>query len=65
MQDLPEPLPIDLGRLPNEMFGEFAMAMEFLHTFRETIKLKDFFPNGVTIDILERALVEKEVAGKT
>lgn len=62
MQDLPDPLPIDL-RVPNELFGDFAMALEFLNTFQEVINLKDYFPGGVTIEILERALVESEVQG--
>ncbi|XP_046688190.1 bromodomain adjacent to zinc finger domain protein 1A-like, partial [Homalodisca vitripennis] len=62
LQDLPEPLPIEL-RLPNELFGDFVMIMEFLHTFQETINLKDYFPAGMTLDLLERALVENEVAG--
>lgn len=62
MQDLPDPLPIDL-RVPNELFGDFAMALEFLNTFQDVINLKDYFPGGVTIEILERALVESEVQG--
>lgn len=62
MQDLPDPLPIDM-RVPNELFGDFAMALEFLNTFQDVINLKDYFPGGVTIEILERALVESEVQG--
>lgn len=62
LQDLPEPLPVEL-RLPNELFGDFAMALEFLNTFQEVVNMKDYFPGGMTIDILERALVESEVQG--
>lgn len=39
------------------------MALEFLNTFQDVINLKDYFPGGVTIEILERALVESEVQG--
>lgn len=40
------------------------MVMEFLHTFGQSVQIKGYFPGGLTFDILERALVDKEVAGK-
>lgn len=39
------------------------MVLEFVQTFSKLLSAKDFFPTGLTIEILERALVEKEVAG--
>ncbi|XP_052121345.1 bromodomain adjacent to zinc finger domain protein 1A isoform X2 [Frankliniella occidentalis] len=59
---LPEPTPVHT-KIPNRYFGDMLMVMEFLHSFSETLKVKDFFPNGVPLELLERALVEPEVTG--
>ena len=39
------------------------MILEFLNAFTELIELGDVYPNGINFDMLEHALVEKEVAG--
>ncbi|XP_014255496.1 bromodomain adjacent to zinc finger domain protein 1A isoform X2 [Cimex lectularius] len=62
LKDMPSAIPIE-GKIPNEHFGSVIMIMEFLQSFRKIIALKDFFPNGVTLELMERALLEKEVAG--
>lgn len=40
------------------------MVLEFVNVFAELLELKDVYPQGITFDMLEHALVEKEVAGK-
>lgn len=59
---LPDPTPV-VTKLSNKHFGDMLMVMEFLHSFTESLKVKDFFPAGVNLEMLERALVEPEVVG--
>jgi len=59
---LPVPLPVQT-RIPNELFGDMMMVMEFLHHFSEQLKTKNYFGNGLTLELVERALVEPEVTG--
>lgn len=49
--------------IPNELFGEFMAVLEFLAGFKEELSVKDFFPQGMGFEILERALTESEIAG--
>ncbi|KAL7301539.1 hypothetical protein TKK_0005971 [Trichogramma kaykai] len=62
LKPLPSATPIK-SELYNEKFGEFAMILEFLEFFREEIEVKAYFHNGVTLDILEKAMTEKDVSG--
>lgn len=39
------------------------MIMEFIDKFSKFLSPKDFFPGGFTLELMERALMEKEVAG--
>ena len=50
-------------RIPNELFGQFMVTLEFMNAFSDTVELKDVYSQGITFDNLEHALVEKEVAG--
>nr|XP_045619673.1 bromodomain adjacent to zinc finger domain protein 1A-like [Procambarus clarkii] len=61
-KDLPKPAPVQC-RIPDEMFGSFVMVLEFINVFSELVELKDVYPQGITFDVLEHALVEKQVAG--
>jgi len=61
-KDLPTPTPIQC-RIPHENFGDFMMILEFTNVFTELLELNDVYPQGITFDMLEHALVEKEVAG--
>lgn len=60
---MPTPLPVQL-RIPSEHFGDVIMLMEFLNTFAKHVHLKDFFPQGISIELIERALADNEIAGK-
>lgn len=61
-KDLPKPTPVQC-RIPDSLFSEFMMVLEFVNVFTDLLELKDVYPQGITFDMLEHALVEKEVAG--
>ncbi|XP_058255487.1 bromodomain adjacent to zinc finger domain protein 1A isoform X2 [Hemibagrus wyckioides] len=56
LKELPTPVPVKT-RLPPELFGDALMVLEFLKAFGELFDLKDEFPEGITLEILEEALV--------
>uniref|UniRef100_A0A8P4G4T2 Bromodomain adjacent to zinc finger domain protein 1A n=1 Tax=Dicentrarchus labrax TaxID=13489 RepID=A0A8P4G4T2_DICLA len=60
--DLPSPVPVRT-RLPAELFGEALMVLEFLRAFGEVFDLKDEFPDGVSLEVLEEALVSSDPEG--
>jgi hypothetical protein len=62
-QDLPDACTVQC-RIPNHLFGDFISVLEFLTTFKDVLSVRDFFPQGVHFDTLERALVEQEIAGQ-
>lgn len=39
------------------------MVMEFVESFSKLLHTKDFFPGGFTLELMERALTETEIAG--
>ncbi|XP_068208965.1 bromodomain adjacent to zinc finger domain protein 1A [Palaemon carinicauda] len=61
-KDLPQPIPVQC-RIPDNLFSEFMMVLEFVNVFTDLLELKDVYPQGITFDMLEHALVEKEIAG--
>ncbi len=63
LKELPVPVPVCLDGIPNNNFGQLVMLYEFFHTFADQLNLKTFFPAGVTIDLLDRALSKAELAG--
>ncbi|KAL1122830.1 hypothetical protein AAG570_003156 [Ranatra chinensis] len=62
LQELPIPNAVET-KIPIEYFGDVIMIMEFLESFKKILNVRDFFPHGVNLDIMERALLEEEVAG--
>lgn len=50
-------------RLPPEIFGDALMVLEFLNAFGELFDLQDEFPEGVTLEVLEEALVGNDSEG--
>lgn len=63
LQELPVPTKVDCA-IPNEYFGDLVSILEFLHSFGDILSLKSFLPNGITFDVVERALSVNEVAGE-
>lgn len=59
---LPQYMPV-VSKVPEKYFGDMLMVMEFIDSFSKILSTKDFFPGGVTLELMERALTEKEVAG--
>ncbi|KAF7644772.1 hypothetical protein LDENG_00216250 [Lucifuga dentata] len=62
LKDLPCPVPVQT-RLPAELFGQTLMVLEFLRAFGEVFDLKDEFPDGVSLEVLEEALVGSDPDG--
>uniref|UniRef100_A0A672SB29 Bromodomain adjacent to zinc finger domain protein 1A n=1 Tax=Sinocyclocheilus grahami TaxID=75366 RepID=A0A672SB29_SINGR len=62
LKELPKSLPVKT-RLPPELFGDALMVLEFLNAFGELFDLKDEFPDGVTLEVLEEALVGSDPEG--
>ncbi|KAG9481091.1 hypothetical protein GDO78_010372 [Eleutherodactylus coqui] len=62
LKDLPAPVPVKT-RLPPDCFGDAIMVLEFLHAFGDLFDLQDEFPEGMTLEILEEALVGNDPEG--
>ncbi|KAF5275381.1 hypothetical protein FQA39_LY06838 [Lamprigera yunnana] len=59
---IPEPTPIE-SIVPEQYIGDMLGLLEFAHTFSKYIRTKTFFPDGLTFDLVERALLQKEIEG--
>ena len=62
LRELPAPTPVQC-RIPNHLFGDFLTLLQFIDAFSELLETKDSFANGVTFDILEKALTDRETIG--
>ncbi|XP_063803947.1 bromodomain adjacent to zinc finger domain protein 1A [Pseudophryne corroboree] len=62
LKELPIPTPVKT-RLPADCFGDAIMVLEFLYAFGELFDLKDEFPDGITFEVLEEALVGSDPEG--
>ncbi|KAM4013616.1 bromodomain adjacent to zinc finger domain protein 1A isoform 1-T2 [Anomaloglossus baeobatrachus] len=62
LKDLPSPVPVKT-RLPPDCFGDAIMVLEFLYAFGTLFDLQDEFPEGMTLEILEEALVGNNPEG--
>ncbi|XP_068456585.1 bromodomain adjacent to zinc finger domain protein 1A [Clinocottus analis] len=62
LKELPSPVPVRT-RLPAQLFGDALMVLEFLRAFGEAFALKDEFPDGVSLEVLEEALVGSDPEG--
>lgn len=60
--DLPSTVPIECG-FSNDLFGEAVMVLEFVNNFSDHLSASDRFPQGLTFEMLVKALVEKDVQG--
>ncbi|XP_034941274.1 bromodomain adjacent to zinc finger domain protein 1A isoform X2 [Chelonus insularis] len=49
--------------IPNDKFGDFVMILEFLQFFSKELEVSSYFPHGLSIDILEKAMLIKEASG--
>lgn len=60
---MPKITPVEM-KIPIEHFGDMLMLIEFVNSFDEVLLVKDFFPTGLSLDIIENALFESEVCFK-
>jgi bromodomain adjacent to zinc finger domain protein 1A len=61
LQKLPQASPVKL-KVPDECCGDMMMVLEFVNSFSKVLSTKNFFPGGLTIETMERALTENEVS---
>lgn len=59
---LPVPTSVQC-RIPEKYLGDAFCLLEFINAFKKALKTKDIFSSGLTLELLERALMDKEVAG--
>lgn len=59
---IPKPKPVKT-LIGTRHFSDFMYVLEFVTSFSELLSIKDKFANGLTMDLLERALLLKEVNG--
>merc|ERR1711874_62470 len=52
-----------MGKVPNQLFGDFLMVLEFLHSFYDILEVKDSYPSGVSFSNLEDALTDTDTPG--
>ncbi|XP_050421554.1 bromodomain adjacent to zinc finger domain protein 1A isoform X2 [Adelges cooleyi] len=62
LKDLPVAKPVNL-KIPNKLFGDFVMIYEFFQNFWSQLDAGSYFPQGLSIELLERCMVEQEIAG--
>ncbi|XP_058468248.1 bromodomain adjacent to zinc finger domain protein 1A [Malaya genurostris] len=59
---IPTPTPV-VTIIGEKHFSTFMYILEFMTSFAELLSIKDKFANGLTMELLERALLLKEVNG--
>ncbi|XP_076166810.1 ATP-dependent chromatin assembly factor large subunit isoform X4 [Ptiloglossa arizonensis] len=62
LSPIPQPIPV-ISTIPNEKFGDSVMILEFLEFFTDELEVSTYFPNGFTLDFLEKALLIQETSG--
>lgn len=62
LSPIPQATPVK-SSIPNEKFGDSVMILEFLEFFNEELEVSAYFPNGFTLDLLEKVLLVKETSG--
>ncbi|XP_035791174.1 bromodomain adjacent to zinc finger domain protein 1A-like [Anopheles albimanus] len=59
---LPVPRPVSTLIEPHH-FSDFVFILEFMNSFADLLSIRNKFPNGLTMELLERALLQREVNG--
>lgn len=62
LKELPNVNPVNL-RISNEHFGDFVMIYEFFNNFWSQLDAGSYFPQGMSVELLERCLVDEEITG--
>ena len=59
LKELPKTLPVHC-RIPNKLFGDFLTLLEFFHSFSNILECEDTFSEGITFELLEKALTDTD-----
>jgi len=60
----PMPLPKPINSLiTTKYFGDFLYILEFMYSFSDLLSIHDKYPDGIKIEILERAFLLREAYG--
>ena len=59
LKELPKTLPVHC-RIPNKLFGDFLTLLEFFHSFSNILECEDTFSDGITFELLEKALTDTD-----
>ncbi|PIK61464.1 hypothetical protein BSL78_01589, partial [Apostichopus japonicus] len=62
LKDLPKPNPVKC-KIPQKLFGDALMLMEFLFSFGDQLSVQEEFPEGITLETIEEALFSHQVDG--
>ncbi len=57
LKELPVPQPIHC-KIPNQLFGDFLVILEFLRNFGDLLEVENSFSHGVSFDLLQNALTD-------
>ncbi|GLG96446.1 Nucleosome-remodeling factor subunit NURF301 [Gryllus bimaculatus] len=63
LRPLPVPKEVKCAYIPNELFGDFMVILEFFQSFQTLAEMKKSFPRGVTFNYLENALRDCNIDG--
>lgn len=50
-----------VSKIDDKYLGEVFMIMDFAKTFTKFLRTNQYFPGGLSFEIMERALTESEV----
>nr|XP_039249380.1 bromodomain adjacent to zinc finger domain protein 1A-like isoform X1 [Styela clava] len=62
LKELPLPHKI-VTQIPHHLLGDVLSLLEFFHTFESLFDAKDEFPKGVSVSLLEKALMKEDQDG--
>lgn len=60
MQELPQFAPVEC-KIAEKYLGDVMMVLQFASSFSKVLQTNKFFPGGLTLELMERALTENEV----
>ncbi|XP_033125936.1 bromodomain adjacent to zinc finger domain protein 1A-like isoform X2 [Anneissia japonica] len=62
LKELPQPVAVK-SQIPDHLFGDVLMLLEFLYVFSEELAVTEEYPDGVNLHMLEQAVLDKAVDG--
>lgn len=62
LRRLPQPIPL-ICDIPERLFGDAVFILEALYNLHDLCQINTVFPDGITYDILEEMLIDKQEDG--